>query len=141
MTDYSSNESSNEDDTREEFKFVEDEVFDIPIKTHLESEQPLFSHEFYECNLKKMAESLNSNGSVTNSLTFVPYKDKSLMKSAKKSKKTKRLYIKNKRIPKWAENMEKVGGTVKKQTQSEHNGLLYPEDTYGNICVDGRTWE
>ena len=73
---------------------------------------------------------------MTNSLFFVPYKDKSLLKSAKKSKRSKRLFIRNKKIPKWAEDIEKVGVTFKKQIESEEKGEFNSAQVYGNICVE-----
>lgn len=69
----------------------------------------------------------------TNSLTFIPVhiQHSSILKSAKKTNQTKRLYIKNKKIPKWGEDL----GLVKKIEIMQRN-INNPLEIFGYVCIE-----
>lgn len=99
LTDYSSNDSSNNNDYEPDFKSESQDV------------------------------SSRSSRSQSQSKTYVPMK---ILHSPKKSKsQKKRLYMRNKKVPRWAEDIEKVNEAVELQKEMQD---LNPNQIYG-FCV------
>ena len=66
-----------------------------------------------------------------NSLNFIPFQHSSILKSAKKTNQTKRLYIKNKKIPKWGEDLQLV-----KRIEIEQRKINNPLEIFGYLCIE-----
>ena len=87
MTDYSSNESSNDGDYEAHYGEEDDN-------------KPLFGGLFSKGISN---DTSNSTGSLFPTLKFSA---KELLKSPKKYPKNKRLFVGSKKVPRWAENLE-----------------------------------
>lgn len=123
MTDYSSNESSNEGSYS---AYYAEEAENKPLFGGL------FSKTMSGC-------SNNSSSSGSNLLNF-NFSSKELLKSPKKVPKKKRLFVGNKKIPRWAEDLGKIEEQCQKQKGQgvEVFGRCVVEHLDTNIMFKGR---
>ena len=71
-------------------------------------------------------------------MLFKHYQKKGLLDSPKKTNRSKRLYIRNKKIPKWAENLNNVSEQVMQQKKVNPRnlfGVFYVENLNSNAVL------